>query len=107
MDAGTRQSSSGPSPRHRHRSTLRHLPHWDGRAGPPNGTPGPRPGGPPVPTVRVVADETPTRLTVLLVVEASFAGVGRHVLDLADGLTARGVVVDVLYGQERAEPGFV
>jgi len=58
--------------------------------------------------VLVVADqEAPTPLRVLLVVEASFAGVGRHVLDLAAGLSARGMVVDVLYGAERAEAGFV
>jgi glycosyltransferase involved in cell wall biosynthesis len=44
---------------------------------------------------------------VLLVVEASFAGVGRHVLDLAEGLAARGEIVDIVYGAERAEPMFV
>jgi glycosyltransferase involved in cell wall biosynthesis len=44
---------------------------------------------------------------VLLIVEASFAGVGRHVLDLAEGLIAAGHHVDLLYGAARAEDWFV
>jgi glycosyltransferase involved in cell wall biosynthesis len=46
-------------------------------------------------------------LTILYVVEASFAGVGRHVLDLAHGCIAAGDVVDIAYGTRRAEPAFL
>lgn len=46
-------------------------------------------------------------LSVLHVVEASFAGVGRHVLDLVEGGLAAGDAVDVAYGTHRAEPAFL
>lgn len=46
-------------------------------------------------------------LRVLHVVEASFAGVGRHVLDLVEGGLAAGDVVDVVHGTRRAEPAFL
>lgn len=50
---------------------------------------------------------TDRRLCVLHVVEASFAGVGRHVLDLVEGGLAAGDGVDVAYGTHRAEPAFL
>jgi glycosyltransferase involved in cell wall biosynthesis len=55
-------------------------------------------------------DPTPTRgtaqsraLRVLLVVESSAGGTGRHVLDLAEGLTARGCQVHVIYSTRRLD----
>ncbi|MEM7342274.1 MAG: glycosyltransferase family 4 protein [Actinomycetota bacterium] len=48
-----------------------------------------------------------TNLHVLQIVEATFAGVGRHVLDLSEGLVQRGVTVDLCYGMERAETAFL
>lgn len=46
-------------------------------------------------------------LRVLLVVESSAGGTGRHVLDLAGGLTARGCVVDVIYSTRRLDRLFL
>lgn len=46
-------------------------------------------------------------MKLLFVVEASFAGVGRHVLDLAEALTARGHAVHLVYSPERAERRFL
>jgi glycosyltransferase involved in cell wall biosynthesis len=43
---------------------------------------------------------------LLHVVEASFAGVGRHVLDLAEGLLARGHRVDLAYSPRRSDASF-
>lgn len=58
-------------------------------------------------------DPTPTRgtahsraLRVLLVVESSAGGTGRHVLDLAEGLTARGCQVHVIYSTRRLDKLF-
>lgn len=45
-------------------------------------------------------------LRVLLVVESSAGGTGRHVLDLADGLTARGCEVHVIYSTLRLDKLF-
>jgi glycosyltransferase involved in cell wall biosynthesis len=45
-------------------------------------------------------------LKVLMVVESSGGGTGRHVLDLADGLIARGVEVHVIYSPLRADQMF-
>src|ERR1700730_5508169 len=41
---------------------------------------------------------------ILHVTEALAAGVGRHVCDLATGLTARGHQIEVLYSPARADP---
>lgn len=53
-----------------------------------------------------VEPAVPSRLRFLLVVEATFAGVGRHVLDLAGGLLDRGHDVDMIYSPLRMEPRF-
>src|SRR5258706_8478189 len=45
-------------------------------------------------------------LKVLMVVESSGGGTGRHVLDLAEGLIARGVEVHVIYSPLRADQMF-
>lgn len=45
-------------------------------------------------------------LRVLLVVESSAGGTGRHVLDLAEGLTARGCEVHVIYSTRRLDKLF-
>lgn len=42
-------------------------------------------------------------LRVMLVVESSAGGTGRHVLDLAEGLTARGCDVHVIYSTRRLD----
>jgi glycosyltransferase involved in cell wall biosynthesis len=47
------------------------------------------------------------RLKILQVIEASATGVGRHVLDLVDGLVARGHEVCVAYSPLRADDTFV
>lgn len=47
------------------------------------------------------------RLRVLLIAEACGAGVGRHVLDLAEGLAERGCEVHLIYSPLRAEPKFL
>jgi glycosyltransferase involved in cell wall biosynthesis len=57
--------------------------------------------------MRTVTGPAGPTLTVLHVAEASFAGVGRHVLDLAEGGIAAGDVVDVAYGTQRCEPTFL
>src|SRR5438045_5689697 len=53
---------------------------------------------------------TPTtaarRLRVLLVVESSAAGTGRHVMDLAEGLLARGCEVHLIYSARRMDQMF-
>lgn len=46
-------------------------------------------------------------LRVLHITEAAAAGVGRHVLDLAEGQLARGHVVSVAYSARRADEAFV
>lgn len=46
-------------------------------------------------------------LNVALVMEATHGGTARHLLELANGLTANGHSVHVLYSQRRAEPRFV
>ena len=46
------------------------------------------------------------RLRILLVVESSGAGTGRHVLDLADGLVARGCAVHLIYSTTRMDQRF-
>jgi glycosyltransferase involved in cell wall biosynthesis len=46
-------------------------------------------------------------LRILHVVEASFAGVGRHTLDLIEGSAAAGDTVDLVYGTARAADDFV
>jgi glycosyltransferase involved in cell wall biosynthesis len=43
---------------------------------------------------------------VMLLTEASNAGVGRHVIDLAMGLSARGIAVHVAYSPVRADAAF-
>ncbi len=61
--------------------------------------------GPGAPPLRVrPADRA---LRVLLVSEAAGGGVGRHVLDLAQGLLTAGHRVDVAWSPGRAEPGFI
>ncbi len=45
-------------------------------------------------------------MRVLLVVEASAAGTGRHVLDLAQGLVARGIDTHLLYATHRIDKIF-
>lgn len=46
-------------------------------------------------------------MKILLVVEAALGGSGRHVLDLAEGLLARGNQVHLLYSPLRADRAFV
>jgi glycosyltransferase involved in cell wall biosynthesis len=46
-------------------------------------------------------------LRVLLVVESSAGGTGRHVLDLADGLTGRACEVHVIYSTKRVDRMFL
>mgnify|MGYP001353847686 CR=1 FL=1 len=53
------------------------------------------------------ARATDRPLRVLLVTEAAGGGVGRHVLDLAQGLITAGHRVDVAWSPGRAEPGFI
>lgn len=53
------------------------------------------------------ARATDRPLRVLLVTEAAGGGVGRHVLDLAEGLVTAGHRVDVAWSPGRAEPGFI
>jgi glycosyltransferase involved in cell wall biosynthesis len=48
-----------------------------------------------------------TAFKVLMIVESSGGGTGRHVLDLADGLIARGVEVHVIYSPLRADRLFL
>ena len=45
-------------------------------------------------------------LRILLIVESSGAGTGRHVLDLADGLMARGCQVHLIYSTGRIDSRF-
>lgn len=47
------------------------------------------------------------RLRVLLVTEASSAGVGRHLMDLTEGLVEGGHRVEVVYSPVRSEPAFL
>lgn len=49
----------------------------------------------------------PASVRVAQVVEASFAGVGRHVLDLSEELIAAGVEVDLHFAGRRADSTFV
>jgi glycosyltransferase involved in cell wall biosynthesis len=60
------------------------------------------PSEPPSPTGR----STPRRYRILLAVEASFAGAGQHVLDLAEGLLTLGQEVHLAYSPRRMEPRF-
>lgn len=46
-------------------------------------------------------------MRIMQLVEASFAGVGRHVLDLSVELLAQGHDVEVVYWQDRAEASFL
>ena len=46
-------------------------------------------------------------MKVLELVESAAAGVGRHVMDLTDGLMARGHQVHLLYSNERSDGTFV
>jgi glycosyltransferase involved in cell wall biosynthesis len=57
---------------------------------------------PPLPT----GGSTPLRYRILLAVEASFAGAGQHVLDLAEGLLTLGQEVHLAYSPRRMEPRF-
>jgi glycosyltransferase involved in cell wall biosynthesis len=45
-------------------------------------------------------------MKILLLVESAAAGVGRHVVDLTDGLIARGHQVHLLYSNERSDRTF-
>ncbi len=54
------------------------------------------------PTPKAIAQ----RLRILLVVESSGAGTGRHVLDLADGLKARNCEVHLIYSTGRIDARF-
>jgi glycosyltransferase involved in cell wall biosynthesis len=54
----------------------------------------------------VPSADTRRALRVLLVVESSAGGTGRHVLDLAEGLAARGCVVHVIYSTVRLDKLF-
>jgi glycosyltransferase involved in cell wall biosynthesis len=45
-------------------------------------------------------------MKVLLIIEAALGGSGRHVLDLAEGLMARGETVHLVYSPLRADCGF-
>ena len=59
---------------------------------------------------QALSTPTPTavaqRLRILLIVESSGAGTGRHVLDLADGLTARNCEVHLIYSTGRMDARF-
>ena len=52
----------------------------------------------------VAAGREPLR--VLMVVESSAGGTGRHVMDLSEGLIARGCEVHMVYSPERMDPVF-
>jgi len=71
---------------------------------------GQRRSGPVVITEPTVADKPAAdklqRLRVLLVIEAAGGGTGRHVIDLARGLSKRNHNVCLAYSADRAEPGF-
>jgi glycosyltransferase involved in cell wall biosynthesis len=54
-----------------------------------------------------ILEQPAASLKVLMIVESSAAGTGRHVLDLADGLIARGVEVHVIYSPLRADRLFL
>lgn len=58
------------------------------------------------PHASVPADSLDRPLRVLLVTEASSAGVGRHVIDLAEGLVARGHDVHLVYSARRIDRPF-
>src|SRR5690242_15254845 len=47
------------------------------------------------------------RLRILMIVESAGGGTGRHVLDLADGMTARGCEVHVVYSTGRIDRLFL
>ena len=47
------------------------------------------------------------QLTILHIVEATSAGVGRHVRDLVDGLSELGVAQGVAYSRDRADSSFL
>lgn len=55
----------------------------------------------------MASSETRSKLRIALILEPAFAGVGRHVLDLAKGLAERDHDVTVVYSPVRAEPDFV
>jgi glycosyltransferase involved in cell wall biosynthesis len=55
---------------------------------------------------RAVRRETGARLRILLVIECSGAGTGRHVLDLSECLIQRGCEVHVLYSRGRIDRMF-
>ena len=46
-------------------------------------------------------------MKILLVLEATLGGSGRHVLDLAEGLMASGEEVHLVYSTLRADRGFI
>src|SRR6266550_4021507 len=58
------------------------------------------------PTLSSTATATARRLRVLLVVESSAAGTGRHVMDLAEGLLARDCEVHLIYSPRRMDRFF-
>src|SRR5437763_3396798 len=58
------------------------------------------------PTYSSTANATARRLRVLLVVESSAAGTGRHVMDLAEGLLARDCEVHLIYSARRMDQLF-
>lgn len=57
-----------------------------------------------IPPIRIVWGRP---LRVLLLVESSGAGTGRHVLDLAEGLSRRGCDVHLIYSPTRADQNFL
>src|SRR5256714_11964348 len=58
------------------------------------------------PTCSATANATARRMRVLLVVESSAAGTGRHVMDLAEGLLARDCEVHLIYSPRRMDKLF-
>lgn len=55
----------------------------------------------------IETSQNSTAMKVLLIVESSAGGTGRHVLDLAEGLAARGFDIHLLYSTLRADPKFL
>jgi len=60
----------------------------------------------PVKTIEHSNTITPCSPTVLLVTEAATTGIGRHILDLAQGLLRRQVRTHLVYSDRRSDRGF-
>lgn len=61
----------------------------------------------PAPRAQAAPPKPARAVRVLLVVESSAGGTGRHVLDLAEGLSARGCEVHLIYSTRRLDKLFI